>query len=370
MDTKSEENLFFAISLLQSKGLGSVLFKRLVEFFGSPKQVFEESKGALSKIHMLGRSSVNSITKKEGFSIAERELKFIQQNNVRIHYYLDADFPRRLKPCFDSPALLFGYGNYNLNKAKQLALVGTRNCTSYGKQCTKDIVNGLKEHSELSIISGLAHGIDGIAHQAAIDASIETVGVMAHGLNQIYPANHRDLVKQMQQNGGVITEYISSAPAMKENFPMRNRIVAGLSDATIVIESKKRGGAMITADIAFNYNRDVMALPGRSGDVVSEGCNYLIKSNKALLIENSRDIEHALSWNLSKPKQNKQQRLLIDLTAEQEEICKLLESKGKLSADEICALTQKPTSEIASTLFIMELESIVRTLPGKLYSLA
>ena len=278
------ETLKYQIALTLIPGVGDVLAKNLISYCGSAEEVFKQKKAQLFKIPDIGPVIAESIVKFNSFKRAEEEIKFIEKYKIQPLFYLDKTYPERLKQCYDSPPLLYYKGNVELNQTKILAIVGTRKASDYGKAITEEIISGLSQEGIL-IISGLAYGIDIYAHKAALKNNLNTIGVVGHGLDTIYPAIHKPVAEKMINQGGILTEFMSKTKMSPENFPARNRIVAGISDAVLIVEAAEKGGALITAEIANSYNRDVFAIPGRSIDTVSRGCNYLIKSNKAALVE-------------------------------------------------------------------------------------
>lgn len=363
------DDLLYKIALTLIPGVGSVNGKSLVAYCGGVKAVFMEKKRSLLKIPGIGEQTVNAITNHNVFERAEEELSFIGKNKIQPLFYLDKEYPVRLKQCHDSPLMLFYKGNADLNVPKIVALVGTRNATEYGRDMCRKIIEGLVEHNVL-IVSGLAYGIDTWSHKAALDNKLETVGVLGHGLDRIYPYANRSLAEKMTENGGLICEYMSNTLPDRENFPMRNRIIAGMSDAVIVIEAGDTGGALITAEIANSYNRDVFAVPGRIGDLHSEGCNKLIKINKAALIQSARDISYLLNWDTGKLQKNTIQRqLFVNLSPDEELIVSVLKEKGDLDIDTLLLESRLLPSKAATILLNMEFEGIIRCLPGKIYRL-
>jgi len=284
-------------------------------------------------------------------------------------FFRDKDYPFRLKNCYDSPVLLYWKGNADLNTAKIIGIVGTRKATDYGKNICYKLVSGLADQQVL-IVSGLAYGIDSCAHRAAIESGLPTVGVLGHGLDRIYPGFNRVLAEKMMKQGGLLTDFPSGTNPDRENFPKRNRIIAGLCDGIIVVEAGRKGGALITADIANSYNRDVFAVPGRIGDPWSEGSNFLIKANKAALIQSAEDVRYLMGWDIPPGLQPVQQRkIFIEMTPEEEALVKILTESGKLGVDEICIRAGISMSRVSAALLNLEFEGVVRSLPGKLYEL-
>jgi DNA processing protein len=304
------------------------------------------------------------------FDRAEQEVLFIRKHKIKTFFFLDKEYPARLKNCEDSPVLLFLKGDADLNNQRMIAIVGTRNFTPYGKQVTEMMVDDFSKYNA-TIVSGLAFGIDIIAHKAALKNKTTTIGVLAHGLDRIYPSAHKPVAEKMIHCGGVLTEFISKSIPDRENFPARNRIVAGMTDATIVIESATKGGALITADIANSYNRDVFAVPGKIGEKYSEGCHELIRMNKAMLIESADQVAEMLNWNDddSKKKENRQLRFFHELKSEEKILVDLLQQNGKLDIDNITIHSNMPMSKVSSTLLNLEFAGVLRSLPGKMYEL-
>ena len=364
------EQLLYHIAITSIPNIGDVTAKKLIAYCGSSEQVFSEKKGLLEKIPGIGGVNAAKIIqhKMEALAAAEEELKFIKANNITPLFYLNDNYPKRLLHCEDGPILLYSKGNVEYNNPKVVSIVGTRKATEYGKDFCNKIVKELMLHQPL-IVSGLAYGIDICAHKAALKNNIPTVGVVAHGLDRIYPAQHTDVAKQMLENGGILTDFKSGTKPDRENFPKRNRIVAGLSDLTIVIESSKKGGSLITAYIANDYNRDVFALPGRLNDSQSEGCNNLIKTNKAALIQSVKDIEYIMGWEEEKTRNDKQTQLFVELTPEQKILTAIMAKTEKVGIDELSLQAKLPMSKTAALLLELEFDGVVKPLPGKLYKL-
>lgn len=362
------EDLIYQIALTLIPGVGSVNGKSLVAYCGGAKAVFMEKRRALLKIPGIGEQTVHEIVNHKVFDRAEEEIAFIEKNGIKPLFYLDKAYPIRLKHCHDSPLLLYYKGTADLNAPKVVALVGTRKATEYGRDMCNKIVEGLKAHNAL-IVSGLAYGIDTWSHKAALDADMQTVAVLGHGLDRIYPYANRALAEKMLDAGGLLCEYMSNTLPDRENFPMRNRIIAGMSDAVVVVEAAASGGALITADIANSYNRDVFAVPGRIGDPHSEGCNKYIKINKAVLIQSADDISYLLNWDVVKTTKNIQTQLFPALRAEEELIVNVLREKGDLDVDTLLLETKLLPAKAATMLLNLEFEGVLRCLPGKIYRL-
>jgi DNA processing protein len=365
------EQLLYHIAITSIPNIGAITAKKLIAYCGSSEQVFKENKSKLEKIPGIGSVYAKSIIdhKTEALAIAEQELKFIEKNKIVPLFYLNENYPKRLLQCEDSPIILYTKGNVDFNQQKVVSIVGTRKITEYGKDFCDKIVEELAPHNPI-IVSGLAYGVDVCAHKSALKNKVSTVGVLAHGLDKMYPKQHTATAKEMLENGALVTDYKSGTKPDRENFPKRNRIIAGLSDLTIVVESSKKGGSLITAELANNYNRDVFALPGRLSDSQSEGCNWLIKINKAALIQSVKDIEYIMGWQVDKKKQPNQTQLFIELTEEQKVITNILAQKEKIGIDDLALLVKLPMSKTVAILLDLEFNGVVKSLPGKLYKLA
>jgi DNA processing protein len=301
---------------------------------------------------------------------AKREIDFILKNRIQTFFYLDDNYPSRLKGCSDSPIILYFKGNANLNERRIISVVGTRNATNYGKEICEELIRSFSEKSyKILVVSGLAYGIDVHAHKACLKYNIPTVGVFAHGLDVIYPSLHAPVASKMLENGGLISDFISETKIDRANFLRRNRIIAGLADATVVVESAEKGGALVTADIANSYNRDVFAFPGRSTDVYSRGCNKIIKLNEAVLIDNQADIEKTMNWDIKVSTTHAYQTsLFVELTQEEQKLVDLLKG-GDRFVDEITIETQLPMSKVSALLLGLEFKGMIVSLPGKMYRL-
>lgn len=363
-------NLTYFIALTQISGIGDILAKNLIAYCGSAEAVFHEKADNLIKIPGIGKTLANNILRQNAIERAEKEIEFINKNNIKAISYIDGQYPKRLLHCPDSPIVIYYNGNVDLNAERILSVVGTRNITEYGKALCKQLLCDLANHGVI-IVSGLAYGVDIYAHKAALENNIPTIGVLAHGLDRIYPSAHESTSEKMITNGGLLTDFISGTNPDKENFPKRNRIVAGIADATVVIESKEEGGSLITADIANSYSRDVFAFPGRVNDPCSKGCNSLIKQNKAALIQSANDIISMLGWDEKKEtKKNIQTPLFFNLSPEEEILVTILKDKGNSRIDELCFNSKLSMSKVSSLLLNLEFSGVVQSLPGKVYSLS
>ena len=351
------------------QGIGDINAKKLIAYCGGAEAVFKEKKHFLLKIPGLGEKVVKTIISADVMEEAEAEMAFMAEQNIKAHYFLDKSYPQRLLHCEDGPILLFTKGNMNMNVGKMIAIVGTRNATVKGKAFCEKLVEELAQHQP-TIISGLAYGIDIVAHKAALKHNLQNFAVLASGLNQVYPKSHFNTAQKLQENGGLISDYRSKTKMMPMHFAERNRIVAGMADAVIVIESSEKGGSLITADLANGYNRDVFALPGRVDDSQSVGCNRLIKSNKAALLESAKDIEYIMGWEKKSGKNNNRQvELFIDLTDEETKLIELIKEKEAISIDELSLLANFPISKTTTLLLNLEFSGIIKSLPGKMYQL-
>ena len=361
-----EDELLYALALQRVKGVGDIIAKKLIETCGSPKSVFEERSKTLQKINGIGTVLLKNIFDSETLKEAEKELLFLQKNDIKPCYFLEESYPSYLKNCIDGPFLFFKDGDFDFDNKKILSVVGTRNMTNYGKDFCRDLIDGLSGYDPM-IISGFAYGVDICAHRAALEHKLQTVGVFAHGLDQVYPKVHKKHMAEMYERGGFISEFWSEEQPLKENFLKRNRIVAGISEATIVIESASRGGSLATATIANSYGRDVFAAPGRSTDAYSAGCNNLIRSNKAALITSSVDLIDLLGWKKEKSKKVIQPTLFLDLQEDEQKVFDYLSQRKKELLDIIALECDILIHKTASILFQLEMKGLIRPLPGKLF---
>ena len=359
--------LFHVLALLKIDGVGDIVAKKLINHCGSAEKIFSARGSLLKSIDGIGEILLKKLKDKSVFEKAAQELKFIENEKIEVLYYKDENYPDKLKHCIDGPVLLFATGNFNFENRKLISIVGTRQITSYGTEFCKKLIEDLAIFNPI-IISGFAYGVDIVAHQAAMDTNLQTIGVLAHGLNQIYPKTHKKYVAKMEQNGGFLTEFWSNSNPDKENFVRRNRIVAGMSEATIVIESAEKGGSLITANLANDYNRDVFAVPGRITDKYSQGCNDLIKTQRANLLTSAADLVYCLNWELeAKSTKPVQKQLFVSLDNEEQKIYEYLQKNGKQLLDVIALDCDFPIYRISSILLNMELKGVIRPLPGKLF---
>jgi DNA processing protein len=362
----TEQELFYLLALLRVEGVGDIMAKKLLTHCGSAEAVFKAKTGQLAAIEGVGLILIKNLKNQSVFDKANAEIEFIQSNEVNVTYFQDEEYPERLKNCIDGPLLLFTSGNFNLKNRRIISIVGTRQITSYGNEFCRKLIEDLAPLDPV-IVSGFAYGVDIVAHQLAMEHNLQTIAVMAHGLNQIYPKTHKKYVAKIEQNGGFMTEFWSSSNPDKENFVRRNRIVAGMSEATIVIESADRGGSLITANMANDYNRDVFAVPGRVTDKYSQGCNNLIKTQKANLLTSAADLVYILNWDIQKELKPVQKQLFVTLDADEQKVYDYLLKTGKEVMDIIALRCEFPIYKISGMLLNMELKGVIRPLPGKLF---
>ncbi len=360
-----EDQILYQIALTMIPNVGPVLARILLSYCGSLEAIFKQKAAQLEKIPEIGPVTARSIARQKIFHLAEVELNNVLRKNIKVLFYLDEAFPFRLKQCFDAPILLYFKGEIDFNTHRYLGIVGTRNATEYGKHLTEKLVKECAEKN-IVVVSGLAYGIDICAHKSALKSGIPTVGVLAHGLDRIYPPEHTEVANEMINKGGLLTEYPFTTQPDRENFPSRNRIVAGLCDAIVVVEAAEKGGALITADIANSYSRDVFAFPGRANDPYSLGCNKFIRDNRAALISGHADLFRMMSWDEEKngKKKNQQQQLFVELSAEEEIIMKVI-THEKRDIDSIAIEVAMPMSKVSSLLFALEMKGVIKAFPGK-----
>lgn len=365
--TLKEQDLLYVLALQHVPNIGDIIAKRLIAHCGTAEAVLKERKHRLVKIPGIGNTVISDVHNPEHLKAAEQELKFIENNNIQVAYFEDKLYPYKLKHCIDAPIILFSIGNISLADKPIISIVGTRQITTSGIAFCENLVETLKPYDPI-IVSGFAYGTDITAHKAAVKNELQTIGCLAHGLNQIYPKVHKKYVSSIENNGGFITDFWSSDTFDRNNFLKRNRIIAGLSEATIVIESAEKGGSLVTADISFSYNRDVFAVPGRTTDSQSAGCNNLIKYQKAHMLTNPLDVPYILDWKLGmEAKPVIQKQLFVELDSEEKTIYNYLKDNNKQQLDVIALECSLPIFKVSSTLLNMELKGVVRPLPGKLF---
>jgi len=365
------KDLVYKVALTKIPLVGAVTAKNLVSYCGGAREVFEAKKSHLTKIPGVGEQTAQNILDQNVLGEAEREIEFMAQHGITPFFYLDRNYPQRLRPFPDAPVMLYYKGTANLNPQRTIGIVGTRTPSPQGLSICEELVEGLLPYKPL-VLSGLAYGIDVTAHRKCLDTGLETVAVLGHGLASIYPSQHRKTAMEMMGQGGLLTEFASHVGPERENFPMRNRIVAGLCDALIVVETATRGGSIITAQQANGYNRDVFAIPGRVKDKLSQGCHFLIKNNMASLIENAGDVARALRWPENEEEKNKktfQAALFEELTEQEKNIVDILQQVEEIGVDQLSYQSKISNSALASLLLNLEFRGLVRSLPGKRYVL-
>ncbi len=362
------DSLRYQIALTKIPKIGNVHAKNLISFCGGVEPIFKSSKKALLKIPGIGEHLAQAITEQDVLRQADQEIQFIQKNKIQTFFYLDANYPARLKHYNDAPILLYHKGNAQLDHPRNVGIVGTRKPSPRGKLICEELVEGLKEYN-VQIISGLAYGVDITAHRKSVELNIPTVGVLGHGLSRVYPQNHYNTAREMELNGGLLSEFTSDLGPDYHHFPMRNRIIAGLCDALIVVETPNKGGSMISANYANAYNKDVFAVPGRLSDHQSAGCNHLIKTHKANLIESAADIGYIMRWDKLDQQKNIQTQLFVDLDDRERKIVDHLKNIDSKSIDQLSYDAQLNASEMAGVLLGLEFKGVIQPLPGKRYML-
>ena len=360
------EDLFYVLALLKVEGVGDIVAKKLLSHCPEPSEIFKSKASRLNSIDGIGSVLIKNLKDKSVFEKAEAELQFLEKNQIDVSFFLDENYPDKLKHCVDGPVLLFSKGNIQLKNRKIISIVGTRQISSYGMNFCKNLIGDLAPLDPV-IVSGFAYGVDIVAHQTALEHNLQTVGIVAHGLNQIYPKVHKKYVHRMEENGGFMTEFWSTSNPEKENFVRRNRVVAGISEATIIIESADKGGSMITANLANDYNRDVFAVPGRVGDFYSQGCNTLIKTQKANLLTGAADLIFNLNWDIKTETKTIQKQLFVELNSDEQKIYDFILERKKELLDIIALECDFPVFKISGILLNMELKGVIRPLPGKQY---
>lgn len=363
--TKEELKLFLGFQFM--KGVGIKTAKSLIALCGGVDQFYSLNKVQLCHLNGVSDKLVQKINRKEALKEAESYLAFLTREEIQVFNYLAPSYPRRLKHCADAPLLLFGKGNLNFDFPKTVAIVGTRNASQYGKMLVDELIQKFAEH-QVQVISGLAYGIDIHAHKQCVHYGVSTIGVLGHGLDRIYPAVHKNTAQQMMAKGGLLTEFLPGTKPDRENFPTRNRIVAGMCDATIVVESGEKGGSLITAYLANDYNRDVFAFPGDVNKTYSKGCNKLIRLQRAHLITSSDDLFYLMNWEKNDPS-TVQIPLFVELNEDEQNIVDSLRDKNEQSIDELAYSLQQPVSQISTSLLQLEFQGCVKSLPGKRYLL-
>lgn len=358
------------LALTLVPGLGDILVKTLISYIGSAEGVFNTTTSKLTKVPGIGPNLAREI-KRFDLQSAEDQLKKLEAKDVKLYFYTDKNYPHRLKNIYDAPSMLYLSGDVDLNHSRILAIVGTRNATEHGKEFVQEFVKDLATHN-LVIVSGLAYGIDIEAHKTALKYNIPTIGVIASGLDIIYPKVHAKYARQMIDHGGILTEYPLKTSLDPARFPARNRIIAGLSDATVVVEAANKGGALITADLASGYDREVFAIPGRWNDDYSFGCNYIIKKNIAQSISSAEDLEYYMQWPEASETKDVKISLIKDEFNEVEwaVIGTMKKVKSAIHIDDLSWKSQIQIGKLASILLNLEFRGIITSLPGKKYALS
>lgn len=363
----AKDELIAILRLQNIPNVGDVIAKKLIGHCGSPTAIFDDKLQSLLKIDGIGTHALKQLHDKEHLEAAESEYNFIKTKNIECSYFMDAGYPSYLKHCIDGPILLFKKGNINLEGRKIISIVGTRKITSYGAAFCEKFIEDIAPLNPI-IVSGFAYGVDICIQKAAVKHGLQTIGCLAHGLNQIYPKVHAKYTPDIEKNGGFLTDFWSNSSPERENFLKRNRIVAGMSEATVVVESAEKGGSLVTADIANSYSRDVFAVPGRAGDKYSLGCNNLIKQQKAHMLTSAADLVYLLGWDVGeKETKTVQKQLFVELDTIEKSIYSYLQKDGKQVLDSIALECKIPIFKTSSTLLNMEMKGVIRPLPGKLF---
>jgi len=362
--------LRYKIAITQIPYIGDINAKKLIAYCGGVKEVFEESRKNIMKIPGISNRIVDSITNNKAiFNRVDKEMDFIEKNNIQPIFFFDKEYPQRLKQCADSPMMLYYKGNADLNSKRVVSVVGTRTPTQYGKAVCEKLIHSLKEIDVL-IVSGFTYGIDVCAHKNSLKAGLNTVGVLGSGIDWIYPNANKEVAKEMMEKGGLLTEFLSGTKPDRQNFPQRNRIVAGMSDVVVVVESGGKGGSLITANLGFGYSRDVVAFPGRANDNISKGCNMLIKRNIASLIESGEDLLKLMNWEEdSKNKKAVQRSFFVEMNEQEKLIYNIIKDGKAHGIDNLSIESKLPMSKTSSVLLSLEFKGVVKALPGKTYQL-
>jgi DNA processing protein len=365
----NHSSLKYKIALSLIKGLGPKLIRNVLAYIGDVEAVFKEKETVLAKVPGIGQKQAHLIAHANTLERAEKEIQFIEQNGIKACFVLDESYPARLKHCEDGPVLIYSKGNHSLDGNKMLSVVGTRNVTEGGKENCFNLIRDIAAYyPDTSIVSGLAYGVDICAHRAALEFKLPTIAVLAHGLDRIYPGMHRNTAVNILDDGALLTEFMSETNPDRQNFVKRNRIIAGLTDATIVVESAIKGGALLTAHMAQSYNRDVLAFPGRIDDEYAKGCNKLIKTNVAAMIENLDDLEYALGWERqNKQKSEKQLSLFETPQGEAGIVYDILRQEKEATVNLLSIKAGMPVGKTSSILLQLEFDNLVKSLPGNVY---
>ncbi|WGK65763.1 DNA-processing protein DprA [Croceiramulus getboli] len=364
----SSSALLALLTLQRIPNLGDASIKKLIRHFGAATTVLEQKKAALLEVEGIGAHRLEHFYDPAHAAFAKAELRYIEGNGIAVLGYQDEAYPERLRHCLDGPVLLFQKGTIDWDNPRMISIVGTRKMTAYGAERIDAFMEEIATLDPV-IISGFAYGVDIAAHRAAMRHGLQTVACLAHGLDKLYPAVHRKYVAGMEQRGGFVTDFWSTDHFDRKNFLRRNRIIAGLSEATVVMESAAQGGSLVTAELANSYARDVFAVPGRVNDPLSVGCNNLIKQNQAHLLTSAADLIYIMNWTLDRPSQPIQKQLFLDLEPQEQEVFNVLERQHNEQLDTIALQCMRPPHQVASTLLSLELKGVVRPLPGKRFEL-
>ncbi len=364
----TEDEIIACLRLQAIPNIGDLTAKKLIGHCGGPTAIFKDKRQHLLKIDGVGQVTLKGLHDAVYREAAEAEFDFINRNGIELTYFMEADYPDYLQHCLDGPVLLFQKGNIDIKGKKIISVVGTRNITSYGTAFCQTFIEEIAPLNPI-IVSGFAYGVDITIQRAAMEMGLQTIGFLAHGLNQIYPKSHKKYTSKIEENGGFLTEFWSTSNPDRENFLKRNRIIAGMSEATIVIESAEKGGSLVTADLANGYNREVFALPGRHSDKYSKGCNNLIKQQKAHMLTSAAELVYLLGWDVSEKeaKQPVQKQLFLELDETERAIYSYLQLNGKQLLDTVALACKLPVFQVSSTLLTMEMKGVIRPLPGKLF---
>ena len=365
---KAEESIY-ALALSMVPNIGCIRAKQIIAQLGSAEAFFQEKPKNLKKLVGLSNHKLTHACLEKVLCDAEKIMAHALRDEQKIYHYLDEDYPRRLKQIDDAPIILFGKGNIEANARRTLGIVGTRNATHYGKQVTEDIVASLKD-KDITVISGLAMGIDGVAHKSCVHAGIPTIALLGHGLDLVYPYQHKKLSEEMMALGGLLTEFPNGTKPDACNFPMRNRIVAGMVDALVVVESDTQGGSLITCNLANDYGKDVFAVPGPIYSKYSRGCHKIIGNNKAHVFSGVEDFLEIMNWNMNDKPQAKQMDFFKEFDEQQKAVFSFIKEKKQASMDVLSVVHQIPLGQLSSVLLTMEIAGFLKLLPGKMYALS
>lgn len=366
MDSLSAAELFYLMALTRTPLIGGKTARVLLEYFGSAEAVFKMPARQLAAVSGLGEKRVQALKTAADREAIEKEMNFMERHAIRPLHWKHKDYPGQLNNCADAPVLLYYKGNASLNAERMVAVIGTRRHTDYGRRVTERLIEDMQQEG-VTVVSGLAFGIDICAHKKAIACNLPTIGVLGHGLDRVYPDAHKNIAREMLQQGGLLTEYVSGTLPDRQHFPMRNRIVAGMAAVTVVVETGITGGAMITARLAAGYNRDVAAFPGRTIDAQSEGCNELIRTNIAQMIGNATDLMELMNWKANPEKKVKQASLFTQFSGNALAVLQLLEGSEGVPVDDLLQRSGMSGNALAAVLLELELGGAVRLLPGKRY---